>query len=180
MIRAAGGNFRQLRPGELPLYLNHLLRLDPDSRQSRFEHAMDDAAIQAHCLRLVQSGGRVVGAFSDHILRGAVEMSHTDNAAIKAIELAFSVETDFRGQGFANKLMDKALELINPQPALMFCRDDNGPMVALANKYGARTWQDEDFLALVIVTDDTEVDIPEGAFIQEQPEEALRVGQGYV
>lgn len=153
-MRGNRGTIRLLRPGELPLYLNHLLRLDEEARELRFDHAMDDAAIQAHCLKLSTGGTQILGAFVDDALRGAAELNPTADPHLTATELMLSVEPAFQCQGIGTNLMAEALQTIYPKPALMFCRERNLGIIALAETFGAKIWRAEDCLALAIVTDD--------------------------
>ena len=159
-MRGNRGTIRLLRSGELPLYLNHLLRLDEEARELRFDHAMDDAGIQAHCLKLSTGGAQILGAFINDALRGAVELNPTPDAHLTATELMFSVEPAFQCQGIGTSLMAKALETIYPKPTVMFCRERNLGMIALAETFGAKIWRAEDYLALAIVTDDTGAAMP--------------------
>ena len=161
------GTIRLLMPGELPLYLNHLLRLDEEARELRFDQIMDDTAIQAHCLKLSTGGAQIIGAFIDDALRGAVELNAAPDPDLAATELMFSVEPAFQCQGIGTRLMAKALETIQPKPTVMFCRERNLGMIALAESFGAKIWRADDYLALAIITDDgngalPRHDVPDG------------------
>lgn len=153
-MKERAGSVRLLRPGELPLYLNHLLRLDEEARGLRFDHMTDDAAIQAYCLTVSMSGAQILGAFIDGALRGTVEFNPNPDPRLTATELMFAIEPAFQRKGLGTALMAKALEMAYPKAAIMFCRENSHGMIALAETFGATIWRDKDYLALAITTDD--------------------------
>lgn len=129
---------RLLKRDEMSLYLDHLLHLDEKSREQRFDHAMHDEAIKAHCRGLKKFRTRIVGAFVDDALRGACEISQPIYNKRPIRELAFSVERPFKGLGLGSALMVRSLRLIKPAPVIMYCQISNLAMIALAQKFGAR------------------------------------------
>lgn len=139
-LRAAVSS-RLLRVGEMPLYLAHLHRLDKKAREQRFDYAICENGLELHCNDLLKLGSRVLGAFVDGELRGACEISkplyRAKLAREQARELAFSVETTHHCLGIGSHLMKKALRLINPATAEMYCQISNMGMIVLAEKFGA-------------------------------------------
>ncbi len=98
--------FRTLMPAELALYRAHLLRLGPEDRRMRFGGAMSDEAIVATVARLNPATTKVLAA-CDHELRiiAAVQISRI---GWSTVELAFSVEPEWRRQGLGTALMRRA------------------------------------------------------------------------
>ena len=88
-------------------YHRHLLRLDRASRWSRFAAAVDDRAIDAHCLRLLAARADLTGIVVDGELRGGAEIiPHTTDSLADA---AFSIETPWRGRGWGRALMARVV-----------------------------------------------------------------------
>lgn len=134
---------RPLAAGELPLYLEHLTRLDRAGRRRRFGCAMDDAALQAHGLALVANRSMVVGAFVSGDLRGVAELAPA-RTPFDGYEAAFSVEAAFRRCGLCSALLGFAARLVSPRLLTLFCDVDNDAMLACAAKVGATTTIDGD------------------------------------
>lgn len=132
-----GFRIRPLEAGELPHYLDHLLRLDQRALWLRFDHAMDTAAIQTHCLGLMRPDARILGAFVEGVMRGAAELSPWRDGGRDCTELAFSVEPEFQRCGLGSRLIAHALDIVRPGPAVMLCRAANKGMIALARRAGA-------------------------------------------
>jgi GNAT superfamily N-acetyltransferase len=129
---------RLLRFGEMPLYLEHLLRLDKETREQRFDYALGEEALRLHCNQLARQGSRVLGAFVDGKMRGASEISKILHLRKSARELAFSVESPFQNLGIGTELMRKSLRLIRPATAVLYCQATNIAMMSLGEKFGAR------------------------------------------
>ena len=66
-----GGLIRKLWIGEANIYRNHLLRLDRDSRHSRFGGAVSDEFIENYVTTAFGLNTVVHGFFVDGVLRGA-------------------------------------------------------------------------------------------------------------
>lgn len=129
---------RLLKKDELDLYLNHLHRLDLKTREQRFDYAICDKALETHCNSINKQETRILGAFIDNKMRGTCEISkrfYLNRSPVR--ELAFSVEADFQGHKIGSTLMKKALRLINPSSAVIYCQLSNLGMIALAEKFEA-------------------------------------------
>ena len=118
-------------------YHRHLLRLDRASRWSRFAAAVDDRAIDAHCLRLLAARADLTGIVVDGELRGGAEIiPHTTDSLADA---AFSIETPWRGRGWGRALMARvaarAREL-GMSELILDTSDRNEPMLRLIARYG--------------------------------------------
>ncbi|MEC9369181.1 MAG: GNAT family N-acetyltransferase [Pseudomonadota bacterium] len=134
---------RPLAAGELPLYLDHLARLDSASRRLRFGCAMDMAALQHHCLGLAGIKATVIGAFLSDTLRGAAELAPA-RAPFKGFEAAFSVESEYRRDGLCFALLTSAARLVSPGVLTLVCDAENAPMLGCAEKAGAIIAIDDD------------------------------------
>jgi GNAT superfamily N-acetyltransferase len=106
-----------LGPRNLPLYVEHLLRLDDDDRYRRFGHVMTDDAIRA-CVRKLRVARDVVLASFGHDSRGRVSVvaalhvsPFVDREGRGVCELAFSVDAGYRRSGFASNLLKHAFEM---------------------------------------------------------------------
>src|SRR5262245_38078015 len=71
---ADGGLIRKLWVGEADRYRDHLLRLDRDSRHSRFGGGVADVFIHHYAQRTFALCAAVHGYFVDGVLRGAAEL----------------------------------------------------------------------------------------------------------
>src|SRR5437899_10631300 len=69
-----GGLIRKLWIGEAEIYRDHLLRLDADSRRSRFAGAVSDEFVQDYADLSFGIDAVIHGFFVDGILRGAAEL----------------------------------------------------------------------------------------------------------
>ena len=101
------GAYRTLWAFDRDDYADHLKRLPPEDRRSRFQYAITDAQIDDHVDRFIQGGGHVIGWFVDGGLRGAAEvMVFPDHVTAEG---AFEVEADWRGLGVGRELVNRAL-----------------------------------------------------------------------
>lgn len=100
---------RRLWPAEAMLFRDHLLRLDMDSRRSRFGSCVSDDFIQHYAGRVFPSGALLVGAFIDGDLRAAGELYPLSEVLAHEAEVAFSVETGFQNGGIGTLLMERLL-----------------------------------------------------------------------
>ena len=90
---ADGGVIRKLWIGEAARYRDHLLRLDQDSRHSRFGGGVSDDFIRNYVTTTFGLGAVVHGFFVDGTLRGAAELRPLGRAFAREAEAAFSIET---------------------------------------------------------------------------------------
>ncbi|WP_197028273.1 GNAT family N-acetyltransferase [Bosea sp. 117] len=101
------GVIRPLMPTENAIYLDHLLRLDPLSRFSRFGGPTSDNALRRHAARAAAAGATLIGYFEKTILRGVAELHPvvTLPGKPRVAEAAFSVEREWQGKGVGSALM---------------------------------------------------------------------------
>ena len=137
------GTVRVLKPRELPLLRNHLLRLDPASRRDRFNGVVDDDFLvryAASCFD-VGVGVIVIGYMEDGDVHAAAELHEPRRAPDSTPEIAFSVEQHLRRRGVGSVLF-KALLAEAKRNGYGRLRVTTGAyndaMRGLANKFGTK------------------------------------------
>jgi hypothetical protein len=96
--------FRVLGPAAIEDYHAHLLRLD---RASRFP-AIDDRAIDAHCLGLVASGAILIGAYVKDVMRAGAEI--VPDRTARHADAAITIEDGYHERGFERELTARIVE----------------------------------------------------------------------
>ena len=135
-----GGTIRKLWAGESPAYRDHLLRLDPESRQRRFSGAVSDEVIAAHAPSIERFGVVVHGFFIDGVLRGAAELRHTGSLFDREAEAAFSIEQPWQSHGVGSVLLEHTLLSARNRGIRLLrmdCLLENKRMQQLASKFEA-------------------------------------------
>jgi GNAT superfamily N-acetyltransferase len=131
---------RKLWPGEADRFRGHLLRLDPESRASRFGAPVSDYFIEQYAARALGRDAVVHGYFVDGILRGCGELRGFETLAPRAAEAAFSIEKAFQNNGVGSALMARTILAARNRgikKLYMNCLSHNHPMQAIARKYHA-------------------------------------------
>ncbi len=132
------GIYRTLYRSEAPLYLEHLLRLDSDSRYARFTGLMSDNAVRKYCEEIDWRSLTIIGFFCDGKLRGVAEIRYEPRLFPTSAELAFSVERGFQSTRVGTMLMGRALDFLANRGigiAHIVCMLDNRRMQRLALKH---------------------------------------------
>jgi GNAT superfamily N-acetyltransferase len=135
-----GGVIRKLWVGETDAYRDHLLRLDPDSRHTRFSGAVSDAVIARHAATAAEVGVVVHGFFVDGTLRGAAELRRIGPLFSREAEAAFSIEQPWQSHGVGTALLERTLLSARNRAIKslhMHCLADNRRMQQLARKFEA-------------------------------------------
>jgi GNAT superfamily N-acetyltransferase len=135
-----GGAIRKLWVGETDAYRDHLLRLDPDSRQRRFSGAVSDDFIARHAAAARGMSMVLHGFFVDGTLRGAAELRPLGAAFAREAEAAFSIEPPWQSQGVGSELLKRTLLSARNRGIAslhMHCLADNRRMQQLARKFEA-------------------------------------------
>ena len=137
---ADGGLIRKLWIGESARYRDHLLRLDVQSRHSRFGAGVADDFIHNYVETTFGLGAVVHGYFSDGILRGAAELRSLGPGFSREAEAAFSIEPDWQSHGIGSALLDRTLLAARNRGIKtlhMACLANNRRMQELARKFAA-------------------------------------------
>lgn len=135
-----GGLIRKLWIGEAARYRDHLLRLDVQSRHSRFGAGVADDFICNYVETTFGLGAVVHGYFSDGILRGAAELRPLGPGFGREAEAAFSIEPDWQSHGIGSALLDRTLLAARNRAIKtlhMACLANNRRMQELARKFAA-------------------------------------------
>jgi GNAT superfamily N-acetyltransferase len=137
---------RRLWPADMPLFRDHLLRLDSRSRHERVSGGMSDDFLIRYAQNCFGEGDLVFGAFIDGVMRGAAELRSSEaiwseqapfQRHIHA-EAAFSVEEPFRRRGVGETLFRRVEEAASNhgvETIEIVCAPDNVPMIRLAGKF---------------------------------------------
>ena len=135
-----GGLLRKLWPAETEAYRDHLLRLDPESRATRFSGAVSDEFITKHAETIREFGVIVHGFFVDGVLRGAGELRTLGPLFGHEAEAAFSIEKDWQSHGVGTALLERTLLSARNRGIRLLrmdCLAANRRMQQLARKFEA-------------------------------------------
>jgi GNAT superfamily N-acetyltransferase len=133
------GVIRKLWSADAAIYRDHLLRLDPVSRRSRFGGAVSDHFIANYVGVSLGLDAVIHGFFVDGILRGAAELRPLGTFANEA-EAAFSIERPWQSHGVGTALLSRTLLTARNRGFKllhMACLADNRRMQQLALKFDA-------------------------------------------
>jgi GNAT superfamily N-acetyltransferase len=131
---------RILAASELPLFRDHLLRLDRESRRDRFNGSLCDDWVAKYAERSVQDGTVILAYFEDGVVRGAAELHQADLVNIEP-EVAFSVESCMRRKGVGSILFTQLIakaRSMGYEKLRITTGAQNDAMRALAGKFGAK------------------------------------------
>lgn len=140
----------ELRNKYIPEIKAHLESLSPDDRNLRFYMAVNDSYVERYVNNQIRwdtdkcfgifEGGKIV-AFLHLAIREKVS-----DTAVNA-ELGISVNKEFRGKGFAKKLMSRVLNYCisnSIETLVMECLKENKVMQSLAKSLNMKTYTEED------------------------------------
>lgn len=144
-LPSAGVVCRRLWPGDAAAVRAHFLRLDPESRASRFMAALGDAAVAAHAERAMRAPGLMFGVFVDGVLRGLSELRPYGSEGLAGrfgaqAEGALTVERGFRRAGHGGLLLERLAEAARNRGIRelhLRCLPVNAAMRRLAGRLGA-------------------------------------------
>jgi GNAT superfamily N-acetyltransferase len=134
------GTVRKLWIGETDAYRDHLLRLDRESRNTRFSGAVSDEFIARHAATATGVGVVVHGFFVAGTLRGAAELRRNGSMMSHDGEAAFSIEQEWQSHGVGTVLLERTLLSARNRGIKhlrMDCLADNRRMQQLARKFEA-------------------------------------------
>jgi GNAT superfamily N-acetyltransferase len=124
---------RRLLPEDISAYCDHLVGLDRQSRNDRFEGAMSDGAIIKYATRPLKEGEYLYGAFEGDDLCGVGELRSSASAEGEThAEAALSVDGAHRKQGIGARLFER-LRLAAAEHGI-----DVIDLIALPSNYAVR------------------------------------------
>src|SRR5208282_1795889 len=97
-----GGVIRKLWVGEAEKYRDHMLRLDPESRHSRFGGGISDDFIRSYVDLSISLDTVVHGFLLNGVMRGAAELRPLGVRLPHQAEAAISVEKPWQSHGVAS------------------------------------------------------------------------------
>jgi len=133
------GFIRKLYPTDLAAFREHLLRLDADTRHSRFGMGTSDQFVCDYAERCFALAGVTFGYFEDGMIRGAAELRDMGHDGQDG-EAAFSIENGWRGRGLGTALFKRVIRAArNRRMKRLYasCLTHNRAMQALARKFEA-------------------------------------------
>jgi GNAT superfamily N-acetyltransferase len=139
-LTTAPGLIRKLRAKEAGAFLDHLKRLDKDSRRMRFAHSVSDSFVEEYAARMSDMGAIVYGYVVDGEVRAAAELKKLSDAWGSEAEAAFSVEAAYQDHGVGTELMGRVIRSARNRGVhrlFMSCLAENARMQAIARKYEA-------------------------------------------
>jgi GNAT superfamily N-acetyltransferase len=135
-----GGVIRKLWIGETAKYRDHMLRLDPASRRSRFGGGVSDDFIRGYVNLSVSLDAVVHGFFVGGVMRGGAELRPLGARFPRQAEAAISVEKPWQSHGVGSALIRCTLLAArnrNFRLLHMACLAENHRMQQLARKFDA-------------------------------------------
>lgn len=147
------GSIRKLWVADTAAFRDHLLRLDPVARRSRFGMAASDEFVGRYAETSFALDTLIHGVFVAGDLVGVGELRSIGRSRSDA-EAAFSVETDWQGRGFGARLMERVLLAARNrriERLYMTCLASNGQMQRLARRSGAELeYEGGDVVGIVV------------------------------
>jgi GNAT superfamily N-acetyltransferase len=134
------GVVRKLWVGESAALRDHLLRLDPESRRSRFGSPVNNFFIEHYASRALSADSIVHGLFVDGTLRAVAELRVYGKPFPFDAEAAFSVERPWQGRGIGTLLLERtilAAKNRHIRTIYLNCLAENRRMQAVAKKHEA-------------------------------------------
>jgi GNAT superfamily N-acetyltransferase len=134
---------RRLYRPDLPLFREHLLRLDSETRRDRFGLQVSDEYLENYAELCFAPGALTYGYFEDGLIRGAGELRmfpSKDHPGHRDGEAAFSVELPWRRTGIGTQLMSYivlAARNRSIETLTIVCLRHNQAMLRLAKKFEA-------------------------------------------
>lgn len=138
--KVSGGHIRKLWPTETTKFRDHLMRLDKESRRSRFAHGVSDQFIEDYARRMNEMGSIVFGYVVDGEVRAVAELRKLGDTWGRDAEAAFSVEAEYQEAGIGTELMGRVIRCARNrgvQHLYMSCLAQNQKMQRIAKKFEA-------------------------------------------
>ena len=138
---ATSWSIQSLSPANIHLFPEHLLRLEIESRRSRFGNAASDRLVLDYAARIDGSNTAVLACFIHGQMRGAAELRSLDATWCATAEAAFSVERPWQGRGLGTALMSHVIAMARQRAVehiYLSCHLSNRRMQRMAESVGAR------------------------------------------
>jgi len=135
------GLIRKVRVGEIAKFCEHLLRLDADSRRSRFAATVSDEFVRNYANISIWLDTVVHAFYVDGVMRAAAELRLLSLVRPRQAEATFSVEKTWQSRGIGTALMHHALFAARDRgfdSLHAACLVSNGPMLGLLRKFDAQ------------------------------------------
>ena len=135
-----GGVIRKLWVGEAAKYRDHVLRLDPQSRHSRFGGGVSDDFIRNYVALSIAQDTVVHGFLIGGMMRGGAELRPLGLRFPRQAEAAISVEKPWQSHGVGSALLRHTLLAARNRGVRhlhMACLAENRRMQQLARKFDA-------------------------------------------
>jgi GNAT superfamily N-acetyltransferase len=135
-----GAVIRKLWIGEADQYREHLLRLDPQSRRSRFGGVVSDTYVANYAEHSLTLDAILHGCFIGGVLRGAAELRPLGAHLPRQAEAALSIEKAWQSHGVGSALLSRTLLTARNRGFRllhMACLAENVRMQQLARKFDA-------------------------------------------
>lgn len=135
-----GGLVRKLWIGDSGQYRDHLLRLDEESRHTRFGAGVSNEYIRRYADSLSAFDSVLHGFFVDGTLRGVGELRRAGSVFSREAEAAFSIEQPWQSHGVGTALLERTLLTARNRGIIslqMHCLSRNLRMQQLACKFDA-------------------------------------------
>jgi GNAT superfamily N-acetyltransferase len=144
-LQVPAHTIRRLWPADRDAVLDYFLRLDPETRASRFMGNVSEAGVRAYAAQAVRAEGVMYGAYVDGALRGLGELRPMGPTPSRyrlgpQAEAAFAVERTFRRRGIGAALFARIARSARHRGVVdlhVRCLSGNGPMLRLAARHGA-------------------------------------------
>jgi GNAT superfamily N-acetyltransferase len=139
-IHVADLPIRRLWPTDSDLYHAHLMRLDPESRHSRFGGAVSDTYLADYASHSIRPDTLIYGAFDGADMVAAGELRILFGTWPLSAETAFSVERAYQDHGLGDLLLNRIITAARNRGIYtlgMQCLSHNQKMRHLAQKHSA-------------------------------------------
>lgn len=138
VVAFGSGEIRVLTETGKAMFQDHLMRLDPETRRSRFAMHATDTFLQGYVETSFTLNTLIFAYFEDGLVRATAELRSLDD--LELAEAAFCVEKDWRRTGLATALMTSVLKAARGRGVrhiYINCLATNRHMQALARKFSA-------------------------------------------
>lgn len=127
-----------------PKIIEHLKRLSKEDRYTRFFASVSDYVIDQYVMSIDMSKSAAFGIFDEDIL---IAFVHVSEPVDSVSELGISIDTDYRGVGLSQKLMDRVKVYCNThniKTLCMSCLYENKKMQNVARNAGMTVILDQE------------------------------------